>query len=272
MELARIAELGRRFYILRSKTLLSNINYTEEKNPIVPIGDKATTITDIQHYVAAHLTLEHCFGIRAMPRTYQQIFLYRNSDKKKLSKKEKKSTVPSSSIGRSRFELKYSEITPFWTVEKTAAWILGGIYSRLPFYLTSNPTEKTNFIEGNIKQRSQKNSPAIYAREILQILSSGYTVDFATKEETPHTLKNAKDHTSIILRPPPPPYTDIRTRLIPELWDRNNKTLNSLFITYNGETLTAEKLNTVMQDEIDEIQNMIDAANIISSLKYGSWD
>jgi hypothetical protein len=115
--------------------------------------------------------------------------------------------------------------------------------------------------------------PAIYAREILQILSAGYTVDLAAPEETPHKLRNAENHQLIILRPPRAPYTNIRSRLIPDLWNRNNNTLDSLLITYNGQALTAENLNLVMQEQIDMIMDTIDeAAMLLGSLKYGRWD
>lgn len=270
MELARIAEVSKRFYKLRSMTLLSNINYRDDTNPITPRGNKVTPITAQQHAIAAHLTLEQCFGIRISPRTYQQVFLYRNSDKDNLTAKEKKSTVPSSSQGRSSYSLQHNQITPFWTVEKTAAWILGGLYSRLPFFLVSSPTQKINFIEGNVNHRALISRPAIYAREILQILSAGYTVDLAGPEETPYKLRNAQADALIILRPPAGPYTDIQTRLIPGLWNRDNKTLDSLFITYNGKAITADNLNVAMQEEIDAIMDAIDeAASIIHSFKYG---
>lgn len=106
-----------------------------------------------------------------------------------------------------------------WTPEKTAAWILGGMQARKQFVIITDVTLE------NITSDTDKRV-AILARELGQLLLSGYTVEIAQQGgKGGHGLTKISDNL-YVLRPTDLAMTD-RTRLEwSQIWDRKAKTFD----------------------------------------------
>lgn len=247
LDLFRLAQVSRTFYEMVPRIFLSNINYVGDPKPVRPRGQSKTPIRADEHLAAAINALRQAFQIRAFqPKT--EIILYRVSDKDTLTQTEKE---------------RYVVPGPFWTVEKTAAWILGGMLARVPFVLLTPPTEESNFREGKKTGRGADKGPAIYAREILQLLHNGYTIGTATREERPHKYRDRRD--LLILRPPAwnqGTLATTRTSLDSSIWNRHS---SQLVVTVNGTPVSFEMLNEFFTIAIEDLRSVVDMVSLCSS-------
>ena len=110
-----------------------------------------------------------------------------------------------------------------------------------PRSATRPPPTTINLTQGATKE------PAIYARELLQILSAGYRIGFAKRSERPEGMKDRED--VLILRPPEYEkgkrkeiLSAKQTRLNPGLWDRDVKQASKLVASINGKAYTGADL------------------------------
>ena len=256
LDLARIAQVSHTFHNLLPYSLLQNMRYTADPSPIRGPGQAKAAITDQQHLQAAAAAMQHAFGIRN--RDSHRIVLYRVSDKKTLTKTETQ---------------RYVVPGPFWTVEKTAAWILAGMFSRLPFVLITPPVEQSSYQEGDIRRRGGASGPSIYAREILQLLQQGYSIDYAGPTERPHQYRARAD--LLILRPPRVHRGTIaktRTSLDLSIWDRTQQDSSMLIATVDGIPITAESLHEWFQREIEALQDAVECAALYFAMEQKRRD
>ncbi|HEX4955438.1 MAG TPA: DUF4157 domain-containing protein [Thermoanaerobaculia bacterium] len=273
LDILRLFQVSQRFHELALRFFIDTNFYQQDTEPIVGRGmSKGTVISAQTHWSHAAAAFRLALSIRnrqfskgKVPR----IQLYRVSDKKSLTSAEQMGlTVPGNPSNSQQYipGLKDQELynfqlkgrsKSFWTVEKTGAWILGGIVARLPFVLVTDPTNDQNFKEGDVRNRNVSATVAIYAREIMQLLAAGYSIGFATKGEQPSKLEESKP--VLVLRPP------FRTKgrsLLEEMgattsymakrtiWNRQLKDPKNLTILVNGRTITAETLSSYIQSEM----------------------
>lgn len=123
-----------------------------------------------------------------LKRKQLPVILYRVDSKSLLTSQEKKAQTLSSSV--------HAAVggTEVWPLEKTAAWIQGAIRARVAFVLLNDPRGDDILIGG-----LNKNSDAVYVRELHQITSTRYQIDVASSDERPSGMKGKK---IFILRPP----------------------------------------------------------------------
>jgi hypothetical protein len=245
MDLAMLANTSHRFREIQTSIFLSALDFPGGE----AVGGRKGKlhISPAANFEAARQALFHAFAIKFetnKPRVQSgsaRIMLYRVSEKTLMSGTQK-----------SRFTVS----GPFWTVEKTAAWILGGVATNLPFVLVSAVTNQRNFISGDLRRRRGRSEVAIYGREILQLLEYGYWLDFAKESESP--TKSSGE--IFVLRPPKNLnlYRPVPNRL---LWNRDNKGLNDVFIQMpEGGFLTASMLSNFFQAEVDKLRQVVNLA------------
>lgn len=252
LDLMQVYQVSRFYHRLVPHVLLMNMRFRADADPIRGSRQRNAmraagkhAISAAEHGAGALAALRQAFQIHGLSQRFRatgpaRILLYRVSDKKLLTDAEvKRFVVPG----------------PFWTVEKTAAWILGGMFHRLPFVLLTAPTSETSFREGAVSRRDASTQPAIYAREIMQLLGNDYRIDFAREHERPFHFRERTD--ILVLRPPPSErrlMAEARTRLSPALWDRAQRDATLLITTVEGIPVTADALHEYFQRAMDSLR------------------
>jgi hypothetical protein len=116
------------------------------------------------------------------------VILYRVASKGVLKSDEKKAQTLSSSVHASVGG------TEVWPLQKTAAWIQGAMRARVSFVLLNDPRADDILIGG-----INKNSDAVYVRELHQITCMKYNIAIASEAQTPSGKKGKQ---VFILEPP----------------------------------------------------------------------
>lgn len=270
LDILSLFRVSKRFHELALRFYLAPGFYQDDNEPILGRGmKKDMTVTSTEHY--SHAAAAFRMALQIRNRRYlkgkvPRIMLYRVSDKDELNTNEQvEFTVPGNPLGSKKYIPNVKTLTfynfqvsgkekSFWSVEKTAAWILGGIVARLPFVLVTDATNPENFKEGDVRNRGLTATVAIYAREIMQLLASGYTLGFASEGEL-HKQGSGK---VLVLRPP---YRTTSHKLRDEMrsttsrmnrttiWDRDLKDPKALAITVGGRKITAESLSSFVARE-----------------------
>lgn len=115
------------------------------------------------------------------------VVLYRVSDKDKLSHDEERMQTVS---GAAKTQ------DALWPVERTAAWIQGAMRARIPFLLLTDPRGADALVGGR-----DKNSDAVFVRELFQVTQTRYTIGKSTEADLPASLKG-KNKAVFKLLPP----------------------------------------------------------------------
>jgi hypothetical protein len=213
-------EIGRLYYLLSKNSFFKQNLFpfpfiTRQRLPqidkaIWSRGQTQVGLSAQEHFAHGIEALEHGLKTRKMGVRKQNpraVFLYRVQDKSKFRKWESPNVTPG----------------PPWSVEKSGSFVTGGVIAHKPFVLVTEPTEDALFQS----RGSNKDEVAIYAREIMQVLSSGFRI--AHGSDYPHLLPaKLKGENPFILMPPKvrsPRYSMNR-----DVWDREKGT--GLKITY----------------------------------------
>lgn len=115
------------------------------------------------------------------------VVLYRVSDKDKLTHAEERTQTVSGAA---------KTADALWPVERTAAWIQGAMRARIPFLLLTDPRGVDSLVGGR-----DKNSDAVYVRELFQITQTRYTIGKSVEGDLPIALKG-KSRSVFKLIPP----------------------------------------------------------------------
>lgn len=273
LDILQLFRVSKRFHELALRFFLPTSFYTQDTEPIVGRGmTQGTVVSAQEHWSHAAAAFRLALSIRnrkfskgKVPR----ILLYRVSDKHNLNSAETMAlTVPGNPSNSKQYipQLKKQELynfqvhgrdKSFWSVEKTGAWILGGIVARLPFVLVTKPTDSENFKEGDVRNRNVSQTVAIYAREIMQLLEAGYTLGFSTEGQRPKEL-SSNPNVLVLLPPSRRTYRTLYNEMSSTtsylnrdtIWNRQVKDPTALTITVNGRKITAEALANYIQEEL----------------------
>jgi hypothetical protein len=196
-----------------------------------PIGPDRMLEIAIMAYNAAIL----------LHRQKKPVILYRIAGKKTLSLQEQMQTLSSSvrawvDTARGRKEV--------WPIEKTAAWIQGGMRARVVFVLLNDPRE--NLVGGVDKQ-----SDAVYVREIFQIISTRYEIGKAPEAVTPEALRK-HNILPFVLNPPSVPLGALPTvpRMSKEMaWDHAWDGSKSSLTLGDSDKLIRDHLTELFEEE-----------------------
>ena len=135
-------------------------------DPIWPRGKKRKSLTAEEHFTLGKESFKKGQEQgRKKPRTENPvetvsrsglIYLFRVDDKEKIpQQKDQTYTTPGNP----------------WTPQRSVSWVKGGIHSGAKFVLTTDPTDPSSFKQDSGKRKGE---PAIYAREVAELLSHGY--------------------------------------------------------------------------------------------------
>jgi hypothetical protein len=109
--------------------------------------------------------------------TGKPVILYRVSDKASLTQTEENEQTVAGAV---------RTVDNLWPVERTAAWIQGGMRARIPFVLLTDPRGVDALVGGK-----DKLSDAVYVREIFQILQTHYTISVTATTDLPVRVRNS---------------------------------------------------------------------------------
>jgi hypothetical protein len=106
------------------------------------------------------------------------VILYRVSDRRHLTQDEENNQTVAGAVRNAQ---------NVWPVERTAAWIQGAMRGGVTFIAVTDPRG-----EGNLLGGKDKNSDAVYVRELYQINQSGYSIEVAGDGELPVGLQGKR--------------------------------------------------------------------------------
>lgn len=103
------------------------------------------------------------------------VILYRVYDRQHLTQDEENTQTVAGAVRNDQ---------NVWPVERTAAWIQGAMRGGVTFIAVTDPRGDRNLLGGK-----DKNSDAVYVRELYQINQTGYNIDVAEDSELPTQLR-----------------------------------------------------------------------------------
>lgn len=213
-ELARLKPLSKTIDTLATRQQMGNSFHKVAKHYDARRGEVVITADDM-----LEIALNAFRTVIRLKGTKKPVILYRVFDRKRLTKGEEEAQTVA---GAARITGKEN----LWPIERTAAWIQGALRARSTFLLLSDPRDDNVLVGGK-----DKNSDAVYVREIYQILMTKWEIALAPESSLPSKTKGT--FKGFMLQPPaseigPMPLTPRMSEKMDynHTWDGSKSTLS----------------------------------------------